>query len=366
VGAVDVIILHPAPGPGAGPLERGLAEARLRLAERHRASFETTGAASTRLVAGGSDGRPFGARLRELLTDHPPGRGLVILGSGAAPLATTTDLRTFLTAAAETRPTALANNRYSADMLAVSGPATVTLAGLPDDFPSDNALPRWLDEVGRVPVRDLRARWRLAVDLDSPLDVLLIATGGGPSAEHLGRGADAGVVARIRGRLEAIRRVLRDPRAELVVAGRTSASTLGWLERHTRCRVRALVEERGLRASSPLAIGDSGPLPGRPPKSVLGMVLDRDGPAALGPRLAQLGDAALVDSRVLLAHRCGPDETGWPPAEARFASDLLDPGAVDDPWLGTLTASAADAPIPVLLGGHTLVGPGLRLIDRPG
>ncbi len=33
-----------------------------------------------------------------------------------------------------------------------------------------------------------------------------------------------------------------------------------------------------------------------------------------------------------------------------------------DPWLRALTASAAAAPIPIVLGGHTLVGPGVRLV----
>jgi hypothetical protein len=95
------------------------------------------------------------------------------------------------------------------------------------------------------------------------------------------------------------------------------------------------------------------------------MLLDRDGPASLGTRLAGLGEAAVVDSRVLLAHRLGPDESGWPAAEDRFASDLLLADRIRDPWLRELTASAAAAPIPVLLGGHTLVGPGLRLAVGP-
>ena len=81
--------------------------------------------------------------------------------------------------------------------------------------------------------------------------------------------------------------------------------------------------------------------------------------------MARLGDAAVVDSRVLLAHRLGADEATWPVAEERFASDLLLPDLVVDPWLRALTAAAADAPIPVVLGGHTLVGPGLRLLARP-
>ena len=65
---------------------------------------------------------------------------------------------------------------------------------------------------------------------------------------------------------------------------------------------------------------------------------------------------------MLLAHRLGVDESAWPSAEDRFASDLLLPERVADPWLRALTASALAAPIPVLLGGHTLVGPGLRLL----
>ena len=102
----------------------------------------------------------------------------------------------------------------------------------------------------------------------------------------------------------------------------------------------------------------------RPARSTLGLLLDRDGPSALGDILAQLADAAVVDNRVLLAHRLGPDEAGWPPAEDRFASDLLLHERIGDPWLRALTEAAATAAIPILLGGHTLVGPGLRLLLR--
>ena len=94
---------------------------------------------------------------------------------------------------------------------------------------------------------------------------------------------------------------------------------------------------------------------------MLGALLERDGPGSLGEHLARLGEAAIVDTRVLLAHRFGADEAGWPAAEDRFASDLLQADRIADPWLRDLTAAAVAAPIPVLLGGHTLVGPGLRL-----
>jgi hypothetical protein len=94
------------------------------------------------------------------------------------------------------------------------------------------------------------------------------------------------------------------------------------------------------------------------------LLLDRDGPGALGALLADLGDAAVIDTRVLVAHQFGADESGWPAAEDRFASDLLLPDRIHDPWLRAVTQSVLDAPIPIVLGGHTLVGPGLRLALR--
>ena len=103
----------------------------------------------------------------------------------------------------------------------------------------------------------------------------------------------------------------------------------------------------------------------RPPASLLGKLLDRAGADSLGGILARLGDAAVVDTRVLMAHRFGADEAAWPCAEDRFASDLLLPGQIRDGWLRDLTEGAIAASIPVLLGGHSLVGPGARLVLAP-
>lgn len=346
MGAVTALILHPPLPEGAGPLEAALDAARRALARRHAAGFRAAGAATVTLVEEATS-EPFGARLRRLAgAIRTP--GLVVLGSGAMALARAADYRAFVAAAAAEVPGALANNRYSADAVAVS--RAEVLAALPD-LPADNALPRWLEEVAGVAVDDLRRRPRLALDLDSPADAMLLG-------ERLPPGADGSP---LQARLDALRSVLTDRRAELTIAGRTSAATLAILERRTTCRVRALVEERGLRAASRLAQAAAPDVAvTRPPASTLGLLLDLAGPAALGGLLARLGDAAVVDTRVLLAHRLGADERGWPPAEDRYASDLLLPARIGDPWLRDLTASATGAPIPVLLGGHTLVGPGLR------
>ena len=366
---VIVRILHPPLAPFAGPLERLLAAARVAAAERHLAGFRRAGADDVAILGEPADDTPFGTRLRRLVAIAVElEAGLVVLGSGSIPLATLADRRRFVDAAAgRIGPrTALANNRYSADAVAIAGPSE--LPPIPD-LPSDNALPRWLTERAGWSVSDLGRSWRLQVDLDSPLDVELVRPARLP----------VGLAAAVRGRLTELRTVAADRRAEIFISGRTSATSLRWLETRTAARTRALVEERGLRASSRLALGESpsdglalgespsdGLSPQRPPRSLLGVLLDRDGPGALGILLAGLADGALVDSRVLLAHRLGPDERAWPSAEDRFASDLLLPDLVHDPWLRALTASAATAPIPVVLGGHSLVGPGIRLaIRRP-
>jgi hypothetical protein len=405
---VAVRILHAEGAPEAGPLERVLVAARADMAERHRRGFLAAGASDVRVVAGLPDGISFGARLRGLAAEtvRSGATGLVVLGSGALPMATARDRRVFVVAAGRPSPAALANNVYSADIVAVSGPALLrTLGDLPD-LPADNALPRWLAEVAGVPVIGLD-RWRLGIDLDSPLDVFLM----GRTADALRLQAAGIEIDAVMERLARLRAILADRRAELVVAGRTSARTLRALERGAACRVRALVEERGLRAASTLAFaaaergagvgadersagvatgggfaaaersaglavagaGGAGEPAGdrgaglaaavpRPPRSTLGLLVDRDGPAALGGLLAELGDGAVIDTRVLMAHRWGPDEAAWPPAEDRFAGDLLLPDRIADPWLRALIAGLRDAPIPVVCGGHTLVGPGLRLL----
>ena len=346
-------ILHVEADSRSGPLETWLADARAANAERLLLGFLRAGASDAEIASGRPDGTPFGARLRALVAEGiRPHEGLVLLGSGSIPLAQRADLDAFLVIAASGERRALVNSRYSADVVAVG--QTAGLLELPD-LPADNALPRWLDEVAGYQVDDLRRRTRLAMDLDSPLDVALI---GRQPIE--GPAADPAMFDLVDRRLADLRAVAADRRAELLVAGRTSAGTLRWLERSTASRVRALVEERGLRASS-LEASDSAGAAQRPPRSALGIVLDDRGPEALGAVAAELADGAFIDSRVLLAHRLGADEAAWPPAEDRFASDLLLVDRIGDPWLRALAASARDAAIPVVLGGHSLVGPGIRL-----
>jgi CTP:molybdopterin cytidylyltransferase MocA len=361
MGGVVVIILHSPVAHQPGPLSQLLDEARRHLADVQAARFRRAGATDVRVeraVAATS----FGEHLAERAADLPAGSGLVILGAGSVPRLTLADARRLVAAAAAADRRVLTNNRYSSDVCAVSRAAVLT--GLPA-LPGDNALPRWLAERAGYAVAELPGRGRLALDLDSPLDLALLRLLPRPPAGLAGLAARHGLGVP---RLEELHALLADRRRELLVAGRASSSGLAILERRAACRVRFLSEERGLRASSPLAQAPSvvtgrRPRPTRPPRSTLGRLLEeRGGPTQLASLVAELADGAILDSRVLLADRLGANESAWPSLEDRAASDLLQPDHVVDTWLRELTASAASSPAPILLGGHTLLGPGLELL----
>ena len=99
------------------------------------------------------------------------------------------------------------------------------------------------------------------------------------------------------------------------------------------------------------------------PRSLLARWVEERGASDLVAELSKLGDAVVLDSRVLMAALGGTsDAASWPPAEERFASDFGDAGRIATPWLAELTAAAAAASVPFVLGGHALVSDGLRLI----
>ncbi|MEP7082599.1 MAG: hypothetical protein ABI841_06440 [Chloroflexota bacterium] len=256
----------------------------------------------------------------------------------------------------------VSNNRFSADAFVVAGDRPMLDRALEalSVCDSDNGAPRRLEEAG-FRSRDLGGAAWARFDVDTTLDLALLRLATRLPAT---RALDASVsgfleMARLPGggalevpHLERIGRVVRDREAELVVAGRVPASVWGHLETETACRIRCLVEERGMRSAR-----------GGRPRSILAALMRRSSPAVLVEELARLGDAVIVDTRVLMASLAeSPEADAWPPEEERFASDFGDHARIGTPWLRELTEAAASAEVPVLFGGHALVSDGLRLI----
>ena len=89
-------------------------------------------------------------------------------------------------------------------------------------------------------------------------------------------------------------------------------------------------------------------------RSLLADYLDIVGVEDFFQTLSELTNAVLLDNRVILASRAL-----WPSTLDRFNSDLYRWEDVEEPFLRRLTRAAAEAPIPVLMGGHSVVAGGL-------
>jgi len=311
-------------------------------------------------------GRWFTAAARSVLARvRAEGRPLDAIGyAGAGALALADDaLLEALTSAIPGE--VVGNNRFSADAFLVgtepAGPhgMEAALAAL-EDCATDNAAIRCLEAAGFTS-RDLAGSAWARFDVDTPLDLALLRL----AVRLPGTRRPDGLVTAFlemaslpggRGlelpHLQGLGAVLRDREAQLVVAGRIPSAAWSYLEAESACRLRCFVEERGMRSARDAI-----------PRSLLADWTERLGPADLVKELASLGDAVILDSRVIMAARAGSsDGADWPPAEERFASDFLDAAPVATEWLAELTQAAAESATPFLLGGHALVSDGLRIL----
>jgi hypothetical protein len=185
-------------------------------------------------------------------------------------------------------------------------------------------------------------------DLDTPGDLAVLAYAGG-AGPNLQRLIDASAIDT--SRLERASRLFTDRDAEVVVAGRVGTQTWQYLESETACRVRMFAEERGMQAAGRDLDGQA--------RSLLGFHLESAGMQRFFEELAQLGQAAFIDTRPLFAHM------GLKPSrQDRFLSDAMQPQGIRDPWVREFTAAAAESPIPVVLGGRSLVGSGVQLLSE--
>ncbi len=135
----------------------------------------------------------------------------------------------------------------------------------------------------------------------------------------------------------------------LAVVGRVSSTAWAALERTTRCWVRVFAEERGMRASGRQGRGEV--------RSLLADYLSLVGVEGFFDELAELAEGVLFDNRVILAAR-----GLWPSTLDRFNSDLYRWDRVEEPFLRRLTRAAAEARVPVVLGGHSVVAGGLMAL----
>ncbi len=291
----------------------------------------------------------YATRLGQWVRRHGV-ESLATAGAGSAPLLTAADwslLAEML--GTPDHPRCVANNRFSADVYALAPAAMV--ARLDPPPATDNAVPRRLwDEYG-IELVELPRTAATQFNLDTPTDLAALAlTGlGGPRLRAL---LGSGEPRLDTTRLERAAACFTERSAEVLVAGRVSSATWNYLERESACRVRILAEERGMQAAGTDADGSA--------RSILGALIAESGPERVfGALLPEWCDAAFIDIRPALAH------LGIRPSRAdRFAADAGLPEAIEDARLAALVRAAVESPVPVVLGGHSLVGGVLPLVNQ--
>lgn len=323
----------------------------------------------------------FGRWLRKLADDYA-GDAVLYLSGASAPLMGAADFAAAVGLLTWGGPRVVANNSQSPDIIGfypadllhqVEPPATDNALGLAlRDLPVERVL--------------LPTSGRASFDLDTPTDLVIYrevlraeaANRGqrGPEARsgagrreapetRPGAGRRAVPQARltagpqVREALDALDwelphwpaalRRLQKPFADVAIIGRVGAPLLSHLNDNYTLRVRVFSEERGMKALGRESGGQV--------RTLMGAYIEDVGAERFFRRLAEMAEVALIDTRPLFA------QGGRRVEEAdRFASDLGLVEEIRDPWVAEFTAAAREAPLPVVLGGHSLVSGGLRAL----
>jgi hypothetical protein len=285
----------------------------------------------------------FGRRLAGLIQRAGADR-VLYAGGGSAPLMGLQDWRDALDGFIGDCPQAVTNNLYSSDWVAFY-PARA-LAPRIATLERDNALGWVLAEECGIPTRALAPSAATRLDLDTPADLLVCRAHPriGPRLRAVLGGLNWPMEA-----VEGVLEVMSRDGSHLTIIGRSSPAAWAALDRATRCWVRLFVEERGMVASGRLRRGEV--------RSLLADLLAYTGIDGFFAELASLTEAALMDTRVLMAAR-----GHWPSTADRFNADLLRWQEVRDPFLREFARAAAQSSIPILMGGQSLVNGGLMAL----
>ena len=296
----------------------------------------------------------FGRRLAGVIRGHDL-EAVVYMGGGSLPFLGVRDLQSIAVRAE--RGVVVTNNAFSSDMIAFRV-SEAALAAV-ETCERDNSLARVLQEQAGLDLERLPRTLATQFDIDAPSDVaamallLAEAPAAGPAEGRSGArlGACIASLDVDLTRYRAVLPLLIDPAKQLLVAGRAGSHAWMYMEGETACRVRLFAEERGMEADGRAEAGTA--------RSLLAYHMDAVGLTRFFGTLGELCDAAIIDSRVVFAHK---RITGS--REDRFLSDLGQPDAIADPFLRDFTRCALAAPVPVLLGGHSLVSGGLMALNE--
>jgi hypothetical protein len=290
-----------------------------------------------------------GEWLAQLVVDFAIDR-LFYAGGGSAPLLADKTLSIVLEQVAIGKQLVVTNNKFGSDWAGIM-PAFSIQNHIPH-LPRDNMLGWVLSTEGNLTAQTLPASAETRLDIDTPTDLLTLRLH--PKTKPHLRNYLATLPLDTTPYQTALD-VLQTPAKHVFIAGRLNPNVWQAVNRVSQCWVRVLAEERGMVSSGREARGEV--------YSLLAAQLEAVGIDKFFADLARWADLALIDSRVLLAHR-----RLELPASDRFASDLGHTSDIENEWLRAFTFAAENAGIPCILGGHSLMSGNLLafcdLIER--
>ncbi len=284
----------------------------------------------------------FGRELQALINREGLDRVIYMSGAGV-PLITAEELQGICDLLSASGPVIYANNAMSADIIAFTPGNLINCIAPPE---LDNILAVALSSKTGIKQQLFPASAGFLFDLDTPADLLILAgsTLAGPRLREALEVLDLDL-----SRLRRIKEIFSDAYKDVVLMGRVGALAIAKVNRSLKVRLRVFSEERGMRALGREKRGEV--------VSLLGFFLQEAGPEGFFRYLEQICSAALLDTRVLMAHlRPGLA------AEDRYHSDLGQWQQIRDPLFREFTRCAVQSSIPILLGGHSLVLGGLWVL----
>jgi 2-phospho-L-lactate guanylyltransferase (CobY/MobA/RfbA family) len=280
----------------------------------------------------------YGLRLRHVIYKYQPDK-LLYMGGAAAPLIRPEELAEVARMTKAADQVVMVNNPQSPDLISFSPATAIDRIQLPD---SDNVLGHLLREAGLPRVLMRNTAW-INFDIDTPGDLLVLAvlSGAGPRTKEALEALRLDV-----SRVIHAKRLFSKVGTEVALIGRVSPSVALFINANFALRLRIYSEERGMRALGRVERGEV--------RSLVAQALESWGPAGFFEHLASVAEVAFFDTRVWMAH------AKLELSEAdRFHSDLGQVDMIENPRLREFTAAAFKSPIPVILGGHSLVAGGL-------
>jgi len=286
----------------------------------------------------------FGSHFTEIVNSHSV-RKVFYLGGGAGLLLTSQEIERICACVDEQEDIFLANNFFSSDFVAFTPAKVVNSIKMPQ---LDNLLAYLLREEGGLRNIPIEPTCGTNFDIDTPADIMMLSLlpelcgYTSKTIESLNLPVET---------LSRLRAVLRDRSKELLLFGRVNPAVVSYFEKLIQCRVRVFSEERGMKARGRVERDEVG--------SLFTSYLEEIGISQFFRMLSRFCDAALIDSRVIFAHMKKKVTRA-----DRFLSDIGEYNAIKDEFVREFTRGAADASVPILLGGHSLVSGGLWVLGE--